>query len=86
MKSIKRKHAEIIQSRGYVVKKGGVGREWVPRIEKTYEFHSVYEFLNEFHPAKPTKNLLSSISEAYTDCKTISFNTGNGNQTFNFFK
>ena len=86
MTTTKRTYTETLQIREYAVKANGIGREWIPRIEKVYEFCSVEEFLKTFSPMKSSEGLINSITKAYNDCGEVKFNAGNGNQTFNFKK
>jgi len=84
METTKRIYKETVQYREYAVKNNGIGREWIPRIDKTYEFCSVDEFLRTFKPIKLSKGLMDAINRAYNNCGEVTFNIGQGNRTFNF--
>jgi hypothetical protein len=86
METKKRIYKETLQVREYAVKSNGIGMEWIPRIEKVYEFCNVDEFLRTFTPSILKENLKTAITNAYNDCGNVTFNVGNGNQTFYFTK
>lgn len=86
MEITKRIYTETLQVREYAVKSNGIGMEWIPRIEKVYEFCNVDDFLIEFKPTKLSANLKQAIEKAYNECGNVTFNTGRGNKTFYFKK
>ena len=86
MEITKRIYVETLQVREYAVKADGIGREWIPRIEKIYKFCSIDEFLRTFKPTKLSRDLRSAIEKAYNECGRVTFNVGNGNRTFYFTK
>lgn len=48
------------------------------------ECTSVNNFIKQFSPVKPSKNLINKIKVAYAFNEHVTFNCGNGNQTFYF--
>ena len=86
MTTIKRIYKETLQVREYAVKSNGIGMEWIQRIEKVYEFCDVDEFLRTFTPCKLSEDLKYAIIKSYNECGNVTFNVGNGNQTFYFTK
>lgn len=86
METTKRIYTETLQVREYAVKANGIGMEWIPRIEKVYEFCNVDEFLRTFKPTKLSEGLKNAIEKAYNECGNVTFNVGSGNKTFYFTK
>lgn len=86
MSDLVRVYKETLQVREYAVKSNGIGMEWIPRIEKVYTFCNVDEFIRAFTPSKLSEDLKSTITKSYNECGNVTFNVGNGNQTFCFTK
>ena len=84
MSNLKREFTDIIQQREFKTVLGK--NQWIPRIEKKYEFLKVEEFLNEFTPEKPSENLINAITNAYENCGSVTFLVKGikGNKTFYF--
>lgn len=53
-------------------------------ISYEYEFNSVYEFIEMFTPVKQTKGIMSAIKREFEANGQVTYNIGNGNQTFYF--
>ena len=53
--------------------------------EKLYgEVANVEVFINQNQPTKPSENLLTAIKKAFEENGSVTYNCGNGNQTFYF--
>jgi len=90
MSSSKRFFTKTNQSRSYVATHNDTGSvngsKWIPNIETKYEFFTVSEFIDVFTPTKLSEGLKKAIEKAYETCGNVTFNTGNGNETFYFTK
>ncbi|MNR47217.1 hypothetical protein D3C85_1662910 [compost metagenome] len=66
--------------------KGYLGIEIWKTEKQILIVKDVFDFIEKFTPIKQSDNLINKIKKSYSENGSVTYNCGNGNQTFYFYE